>query len=96
MDLPFRLRDLSDMWEAGQYRMLVVPGSRARISNFLLDHFENNNYLVNGPLSTGLLLRTGVSPLLIDLVGCIPAILVVFSQQLRRTVNQVKENKEIQ
>src|SRR5207248_708742 len=34
LDLPFRLRDLSDVWEEGQYRMLVVPGSRAVLNFF--------------------------------------------------------------
>src|SRR4029079_18848127 len=32
LDISFRLRPLSDVWEAGQYRTLVVPNSEAVIT----------------------------------------------------------------
>jgi len=52
LDIPFRLRSLADVWEDGQYRSLILPGSRAVLNFFGPDVDMSRSATLEGPRTT--------------------------------------------
>ena len=61
VDLDFRLRRLSDVWETGQYRSIFLPGSRAVVNFYGPDVDASRSEFVEAPRSTAGTLAAAVS-----------------------------------